>query len=180
MTPPSSKRSLAQEILGKCVIRKNPLKRDGCELRLSIRKAAPVLDMDKDPIKSKMEDQRRQRCDFAAYQHPNPVNEQKCLILVEFKASLHQVNKTLDQLGASLGFLGELSEIPEFAFDLHASALVCKEQIGRREIERLKNVTRIIPGRISVRLRPLVLISGQELTDKQIAEHGQPRPKAAK
>ena len=198
--PQLNKKSLGQQILAKCVTNKNPLERDGCKLRLSASNVVRVLDMDEDPIRSKMEDEGK-RCDFAAYQRPNPTNNRAHLVLVEFKAGLHKVNKTLRQLSASLEFLTRLAEIPEFAFDSYTPVLVRKGGMGKmgeimgpvgprnvqqikdeqRRLKRLKGVKHYIKGGTPVQMRPLLLISGDELTDKQIAENGQPwKPKAAR
>ena len=179
--PQPNKKSLGQRILDKCATNKNPLERDGCKLHLSASKIALVLDMDKDPVKSKMEDEGK-RCDFAAYQRPNPINNRAHLALVEFKEKLHNVNEVRGQFGASLEFLGRLSGIPEFKFDIYAMALVCKGEIGPRKISRLKE-SKVLPrkGGVRARIRPLILVSGAKLTDKQIADNGQPwKPKAAK
>ena len=174
MTPPSNLEALACEILDQCAVRGPGLEKERCALCLSAHNVALALDMDKDPLKSKLKDEGK-RCDFAAYQRPNSLNNQACLILMEFKAKLHEVKHALEQLGASLEFLDGLSEIPNFGFDMHAPVLVCREEVGRRKTQRLMDVKVICMG-VSICLRPLILISGQELTDKQIAERCQPRP----
>ena len=178
--PRLSQESLGREILNKCAVRGPLLKKEGCALRLAARHVALVLDMDKNPVKCAMENEGSQRCDFAAYQRPNPVNSQACLILMEFKPKLHNVNEVLDQLGASLEFLERLSGLPKFTFARHASVLVCKEEIGPRKIRRLMEANRPLRRDVTVSLRPLVLVSGGKLTDKQIAESGQPWPQAAR
>ena len=185
--PPPDQKPLGLEILAKCATNENPLERGGCNLRLSASNIALVLNMDEDPVKSKIKDEGR-RCDFAAYQRPSPVDGQAHLVLMEFKSKPRtvkphtvKVNWVLGQLGSSLEFLARLADIPKFAFDSRTSVLVCEEEVGRRKTLRLQNARHVLRGGVTVRLRPLILISGDELTDKQIAENGQPwKPKAAK
>ena len=169
---------LGREIRAKCAVRGRTLEKDGCALCLSISNVALVLDMDKNPIKSEM-GKHGKRCDFAAYQRPNPRDKRAHVILMEFKAKLHNVNEALRQLGVSLEFLDRLSNFPDFAFDFHASALVCGEEIGPRKTRQLMGQEIICMG-VSTRLRPLILVSGDKLADKHIEERGRPRPKAAK
>lgn len=169
--PRADKKTLGREMLAKCVVRGNLLEKDECALRLSAD-VALVLDLDEEPLKSEMADEGK-RCDFAAYQRPNPLNGRPCLVLMEFKAKLHNVNEALMQLGGSLEFLARWSALPELAFDRHASVLVCAEEIGPRKIQRLKDAKVVCLG-VSTLLRPLVLASGDKLTDEQIAERMRP------
>ena len=176
--PPSDKEQLGRDILARCVTRDRPLKKGECVLHLSARNVAFVLDMDKNPLKSELEDDGK-RCDFAAYQRRNPLNGRECLVLMEFKQKLHNVNEPLKQLGDSLEFLGSLSGHPEFAFDSHASVLVCADEVGPRKTRQLMD-RKVICGGASVRLRPLILMSGGKLTSEQIAKFERPSPKFVK
>ena len=166
---------IAREVAAKCAVSGCVLERDGCSLRITAGNIALKVDMDAEPVPAATAGKKR--CDFAVFQRLNPHNNRAHLVLIEFKAKLHEVNDALRQLAGSLEFFNSLSECAEFAFDFHASALVCREEVGRQKLRQLEN--RKVPcGGVSMRFRPMILVSGRDkLTDEGIAEHGQPRPK---